>query len=138
MIEIVRLAWAALAVYLAAGGLFCVAFQLRGLSVVDPAARGCGLGFRLLISPGVMALWPWVAGRWLRAIRVGAPGPVLDSARAPRRLRMTHALVWKALAILVPVGLGVALWSRPAEHPLPSSKLPASPTGLRPAVTAPR
>jgi hypothetical protein len=138
MIELVRVAWAALGAYLAAGGLFCVAFQLRGLPVVDPAARGCGLGFRLLISPGVMALWPWLAVRWLWAIRGGAQGPALDPIRAHGRLRMTHALAWKGLAILVPIALGVALWSRPAEHPLPSSKLPAPQPGLRPAVTAPR
>ena len=138
MIELVRVGWGLLAAYLAAGVLFCVAFQLRGLPLVDPTARGCGLGFRILISPGVMALWPWLALRWLRAIQGGAHGPALDSIPAPRRLRMTHALVWKALAILVPVGLGVVLWSRPTERPLPSSKLPASQPGPRPAVTAPR
>ena len=138
MIELVRVGWVLLAVYLTAGGLFCVAFQLRGLPMLDPAAVGSGLGFRFLISPGVMALWPWLALRWLRAIRGGAHGAAMDSIPAPRRLRMAHALLWKAMAILVPVGLGVALWSRPTENPLPSSKLPSSQPGPRPAVTAPR
>lgn len=126
MIEFVRVGWVLVAAYLAAGGLFCVAFQIRGLPVLDPAAVGSGLGFRILISPGVMALWPWLALRWMLAIRGGAHGPALDSIPAPRRLRTAHALLWKAMAILVPIGLGVVLWSRPTERPLPSSKLPSS------------
>lgn len=138
MIELVRLGWVLLAVYLTAGGLFCVAFQLRGLAKVDPAARGIGVGFRLMISPGVTALWPWVAWRWVRAKRGRAQDPAVDSVRTPRRLRTVHSLLWKVLAILVPVGLGVALWFRPAENHLPSSKLPYSQSGPPPAATAPR
>lgn len=138
MIEFVRVGWGFLAAYLAAGGLFCLAFQIRGLLVLDPAAVGSGLGFRFLISPGVMALWPWLALRWLRAIRGGAQGPAFDSIPAPRRLRAAHALLWKTMAILVPVGLGLALWSRPTDNPLPSSKLPDSQPSPRPQVTAPR
>lgn len=138
MIEFVRVAWAVLATYLAAGGLFCVAFQLRGLPVVDPASRGSGLGFRLLISPGVTALWPWVALRWLRAIRGGVPGPAMDPVGALGRLRTAHGLLWKGLAVLVPIGIGVALWSRPTEDPLRSSKLPGSQPGPPPAMTVPR
>ena len=54
----------ALAVYGLAGLIFALAFQLRGLSRIDAAARGAGLGFRLLILPGMVALWPLLLSRW--------------------------------------------------------------------------
>ncbi len=54
----------ALAVYGLAGLIFALAFQLRGLSRIDAAARGAGLGFRLLILPGMVALWPLLLRRW--------------------------------------------------------------------------
>lgn len=54
----------ALALYGLAGLIFALAFQLRGLSRIDAAARGAGLGFRLLILPGMVALWPLLSRRW--------------------------------------------------------------------------
>ena len=54
----------ALALYGLAGLIFALAFQLRGLSRIDAAARGAGLGFRLLILPGMVALWPLLLSRW--------------------------------------------------------------------------
>jgi hypothetical protein len=51
-------------IYLALGVLFAVPFVVRGVGRVDPAAIGAGWGFRLLILPGVAALWPVLARRW--------------------------------------------------------------------------
>jgi hypothetical protein len=62
--------------YLGLGLLFAVAFAWRGVQRVDPRARGSRLGFRLLLVPGAAALWPLLAGRWLR----GAPPPVERNA----------------------------------------------------------
>lgn len=59
----------ALAIYAALGALFGLAFVILGVTRVDPAARGTGPGFRLLILPGVAALWPLLALRWLRGDR---------------------------------------------------------------------
>jgi hypothetical protein len=44
--------------YVAAGAVFAVAFLTWGVSRIDPAARKGTLGFRLIILPGVVALWP--------------------------------------------------------------------------------
>jgi hypothetical protein len=55
--------------YLGCGLVFGAAFVAVGVGRVDPAARGTGLGFRLLILPGTAALWPLLAVRWLRAAR---------------------------------------------------------------------
>lgn len=53
-----------LVVYACAGGLFAGAFLVRGVAQVDHAARNAPLGFRLIILPGVIALWPLLAIRW--------------------------------------------------------------------------
>ena len=51
--------------YLAAGLLFALAFIGFGARRVDPAAADSGWGFRLIILPGTVALWPWLLRRWL-------------------------------------------------------------------------
>jgi hypothetical protein len=48
-----------------------VPFVLRGVDRVDPAARGASIGFRLLILPGTVALWPLMVTRWMRAPKAG-------------------------------------------------------------------
>lgn len=53
------------ALYAAAGAVFAVAFLLLGITRIDNGAKGAGLGFRLLILPGLIALWPLMLIRWL-------------------------------------------------------------------------
>ena len=53
-------------VYAAAGVLFAVAFVTIAVGRIDPAAVGAGIGFRLLILPGVAALWPVMLLKWVR------------------------------------------------------------------------
>jgi hypothetical protein len=53
--------------YAAAGVVFAIVFVARGVSRVDEHAVGAGLGFRLIIFPGVAALWPFLLHRWMRA-----------------------------------------------------------------------
>jgi len=53
--------------YAAAGVVFGIVFVARGVSRVDEHAAGAGLGFRLIIFPGVAALWPLLLSRWIRA-----------------------------------------------------------------------
>ena len=52
-------------VYIACGLAFAPFFVWRGVGRIDPAARSAGFGFRLLILPGVAALWPVMLRRWL-------------------------------------------------------------------------
>jgi hypothetical protein len=61
-----------LLLYLACGLLFGSAFISVGAGTVDPAARGTSVLFRLLILPGTLALWPFLASRWIKACRKGA------------------------------------------------------------------
>ena len=58
----------ALEVYLGIGLLFALLFVIWGVGRIDPQARGGTWGFRLLILPGTVALWPLLARRWLRGL----------------------------------------------------------------------
>lgn len=52
--------------YAAFGLLFACAFLTVGISRMDPVSKGSGIGFRLIILPGVTALWPVLFTRWIR------------------------------------------------------------------------
>ena len=52
--------------YAALGLLFAILFVSVGVSRVDPVAKGSSIGFRIVILPGVAALWPLLLGRWLK------------------------------------------------------------------------
>jgi hypothetical protein len=58
-------------VYLLCGLAVGLPFVLRGVDRVDEAARGAPLGFRLLILPGTVVLWPLMATEWIKAARPG-------------------------------------------------------------------
>jgi hypothetical protein len=53
-----------------------VPFVLRGVDKIDPVASGSSWGFRLIILPGVVALWPLLLRRWLS----GKPQPTERNA----------------------------------------------------------
>jgi len=55
-----------LSVYCVLGLVFGACFVVVAVSRLDPLAKGTGVGFRLLILPGVAALWPLLFYRWLR------------------------------------------------------------------------
>ena len=57
--------WLALVIYVATGLLLGAWFVWAGVQKLDEQAAGTGVGFRLLILPGVAALWPLVAWKWL-------------------------------------------------------------------------
>ncbi len=60
--------WAA-TIYLLSGLVFAVFFIIKGISVVDDGAKGSGIGFRLIILPGVTIWWPLLFKKWMKALR---------------------------------------------------------------------
>jgi len=56
----------ALYLELALGLLLLPWWHARGLARLDSAAARAGLGFRLLVSPGLIVLWPLLLARGLR------------------------------------------------------------------------
>ena len=55
-----------LGIYLGCGLLFAVPFALVGANRIDPHAKPGTWGFRVLILPGTIFLWPLLLRRWLR------------------------------------------------------------------------
>jgi hypothetical protein len=121
----------ALGIYAALGAVFGVAFAARGAARIDPAAQGASLGFRTAILPGVVLLWPFLAWRW-RSARAGLSEPWGAQLRV---LRLAHRWTWRALAVLVPLGLTVALCARPEWPSEPEAVAELS--SHRPAEAAP-
>jgi hypothetical protein len=54
-------------VYLFLGLAWSIPFVLRGVNRIDETARDASPGFRLMILPGTVALWPWLLAKWLKA-----------------------------------------------------------------------
>lgn len=72
-----------LAVYLTWGLAFAIPFAFVGVRRIDPHAEHGSWGFRLLIVPGVTALWPLLLGRWIAGVK-GPPEECNDHRRAAR------------------------------------------------------
>lgn len=109
--------------YVFIGVLAAVALHLRGLRVLDHATIGAPLMFRVLVSPGMIALWPILLLKWLRAAggveATGAPdAPVRASG-----LRKIHGIAARGLAVALPVVIGAAVVVR---EPLASNEAVAS------------
>ena len=54
--------------YALVGLVFAGFFVSLGVQKLDYEAKGSGIGFRLLIFPGVAAFWPMLLARWTRGI----------------------------------------------------------------------
>jgi hypothetical protein len=59
----------ALALYGLAGAVFAAVFVTAGIDRVDPVAQHAPVSFRLIVIPGVAALWPLLLVRWIRSAR---------------------------------------------------------------------
>ncbi len=57
---------AGMGVYAVLGVVFAVPFVVRGVGKIDPVAQNGTWGFRVLIFPGSVALWPILLLRWAR------------------------------------------------------------------------
>lgn len=76
--SIVNAVLLALGAYLALGALFAAAFVARGAGRIDPDAAEGSWGFRAVVFPGAVALWPVLLVRWVRR-------PAGSSERSPHR-----------------------------------------------------
>jgi len=81
-LEIARVVVGAFELYVLAGLLFAVMFLLAAVARLDPGVAAAPKTLRLLLLPGVAALWPLFASRWIR----GAKPPIArNSHRAVAR-----------------------------------------------------
>ena len=118
-------ALALLTAYFVTGVGFAAWFHLRGIVRLDTAAKGAGLGFRLIISPGLVALWPLLWFRWVAASQAASTTEHQKAQESLTKLRLVHRRVWLGLLVLIPALFVIVLRSRPAER-LPSQITPPS------------
>jgi len=59
----------AVELYAVAGVVIAVAFLAFGVTRVLPTPAPVTLGARIMLFPGVIALWPYVLMRWLKSCR---------------------------------------------------------------------
>ena len=71
--------------YVVAGVAFALLFLPRGVTRLDPRVAGAPKMLRLLILPGIVALWPLFAWRWI----TGAHEPIEDN---PHRAKAREPL----------------------------------------------
>jgi hypothetical protein len=114
------------AAYAACGVVVAALFLARWCKMFDPSAIGGTWGFRVLIVPGIVALWPVILAKVLSVRRGGsAQGPAETPVRA-ETLRRNHGIAFIALAILGPLLFAVALvWRAPRLEDAPVVELPA-------------
>ncbi len=74
-----------LGVYAGVGVLFAVVFVVAGVNHIDVVARESTWGFRVMIFPGSVALWPLLLKRWL--LRQTAPAESNAHRKAARGSR---------------------------------------------------
>jgi len=55
-------------IYLLCGLVFAIPFVLVGVKKIDPHAVHGSRGFRVLIVPGTVFLWPLLARRWMKGL----------------------------------------------------------------------
>ena len=56
-------------VYLALGFIFMIPFIAKGINKIEEGAHGSGVGFRIIIIPGVIIFWPVLLRNWIIASR---------------------------------------------------------------------
>lgn len=103
--------------YAVLGAGFATVVQGRGLPKFDPGTQGTSVAFRLILLPGMIALWPLLVWRWKTATRHPPFQPNQDLSATPRRLRALHRLGWQALAVAAPPLVALALFQRPPAAP---------------------
>lgn len=118
MDEVVTALLIGLAGYAAVGAAFALVFVTRGIGQLDPNAQGTGVGFRVLIVPGVVALWPVLAARWIHS-----PGSDHAPSEAGTRThRRVHLIVWLVLGPMLGALIIAAVLTRPI---VPTQEPPA-------------
>ena len=108
------------AVHVACGLLVAVLFLVRWRKTFDPSAAHGSWGFRVLVVPGIVALWPLILLK-VRAVARGgsAQGPA-ETPVGQGTLRRNHGFACIALAILGPLLFAVALiWRAPRLEDTP-------------------
>ena len=103
--------------YLLIGAAVAVLFFSRWIKVIDPTAVGGSKGFKVLVAPGVIAIWPVILRMVFRRNFDGGAG-------GAEGLRRNHRVAIFLLAIVGALLFTSALvWWAPALGDLPAVKI---------------
>lgn len=114
----------ALGVYAVIGFLTALYLHAGPLARMDESANGAGLAFRLLITPGLVGLWPVMLLKSRRSRFGNVPFGSQLAPNSPRQLRKTHGLITIVLAVLLPVLVWLAIELRPDTPLVDTGNLP--------------
>ena len=115
-----------LGVYLLIGVLLLYPMHRYALPRIDASADGASRGFRMVVTPGLVALWPVILFKWSAARRGRDPHGSPDHPVPSLRIRRLQSLLVKLFAIALPLLLAAALYTRPA--PAAPSDVPSPET----------
>ncbi|MFN0060341.1 MAG: hypothetical protein ACKVX7_17935 [Planctomycetota bacterium] len=113
--NIVEVALSATAAYLVVGLLVAMALHVRGLARIDAATTGTPISFRLLITPGLVVLWPALLRKWRIAHLGKTSMDALDQPFSSLTLRRSQGAIWKLVAVITPIACGAAIALRPND-----------------------
>ncbi len=100
--------------YLLVGFVVALVIHFSGALVrIDPGVKDAGVVFRVLITPGMTALWPLMLNRKQRANKNEPNFPNPEKPVPPHRQRRLHGLAMKTLAVVLPIMMALALMNRP-------------------------
>ncbi len=91
-LEIAQFVVGAFEAYALAGVGFALMFLPRGVTRLDPRVAGAPKTLRLLILPGIVALWPLFAWRWI----TGGHEPIEDNPHRAKARESRPAAVRRA------------------------------------------
>jgi hypothetical protein len=110
----VRIVVYAAGVYALAGVLLLYPFHRWAVPRLDESADGATWGFRVLVSPGLVALWPAILLKWMAARRGGAIDGSPDGPVTSMNIRRMQSVLMKLVAIAAPLLVAAAILARPA------------------------
>ncbi|MEO6229079.1 MAG: hypothetical protein ABJB11_07250 [Ferruginibacter sp.] len=56
-------------IYLVCGLIFTGPFLIKGIKKIDAGTHGSTWGFKLIIIPGIIVLWPALLQKWRLAVK---------------------------------------------------------------------
>ena len=108
------------AVYVACGLFVAVLFLARWCKTFDPSAAHGSWGFRVLVVPGIIVLWPVILVKVRAVARGGSAAGEAEMPIRPETLRRNHGVAFITLAILAPLLFVIALvWRAPRLEDTP-------------------
>ncbi|MDN5215278.1 hypothetical protein QQ020_24580 [Fulvivirgaceae bacterium BMA12] len=69
MESVLNYVFAIIGIYLLLGFVFYLVFIFKLATQLDENMRGSGVGFKLLILPGTLVLWPVLFSKWKKRLK---------------------------------------------------------------------